>query len=338
MFKLISKVTAALVFVSLALFGSANAKTLKFETHFSAAQPSGEVATQLAKNVEKFSGGSIKVQLFHGSSVTGKSAEVWNSARNGIIDCDFTGGAYQTGKNAAFQFAGDIMGGYENPYQQYGFLEFPGAQDAIQGLYNKYGMQFVGWWIPGHESLISSKPIPDIASLKGFKFRSPPGMESEIFNELGAKPIVMDFGEVPTALQTGLIDGADYSNLANNTAGGFYDENPHATYPGFHSMPADHLACNKKVWDGLEAHERGAILAAIEVAGRSITSIIERKNAEAVKELTAKGVGLHDFSTADRLVFRTAAMKAWERWKKKSPEAKALIEMHVAYMKSIGLL
>ena len=90
-------------------------------------------------------------------------------------------------------------------------------------------MQFVGWWIPGHESLISSVPIPDIASLKGFKFRSPPGMESEIFNDLGAKPIVIDFGEVPTALQTGLIDGADYSNLANNTAGGFYDENPHAT-------------------------------------------------------------------------------------------------------------
>ena len=112
MIKLITKVTAAIVVVSLALFGSANAKTLKFETHFSAAQPSGEVATQLAKNVEKFSGGSIKVQLFHGSSVTGKSAEVWNSARNGIIDCDFTGGAYQTGKNAAFQFAGDIMGGY----------------------------------------------------------------------------------------------------------------------------------------------------------------------------------------------------------------------------------
>ena len=98
------------------------------------------------------------------------------------------------------------------------------------------------------------------------------------------------------------------------------------------------MACNKKVWDGLEAHERGAILAAIEVAGRSITSIIERKNAEAVKELTAKGVGLYDFSKADRLTFRTAAMKAWEGWKKKSPEAKALIEMHVAFMKSIGLL
>jgi hypothetical protein len=41
MFRLISKIAAALIVVSLALFSSANAKTLKFETHFSAAQPSG---------------------------------------------------------------------------------------------------------------------------------------------------------------------------------------------------------------------------------------------------------------------------------------------------------
>ena len=338
MLKLISKISTAIVVVSLALFGSANAKTLKFETHFSAAQPSGEVATQLAKNVEKFSGGSIKVQLFHGSSVTGKSAEVWNSARNGIIDCDFTGGAYQTGKNAAFQFAGDVMGGYDNPYQQYEFLNYPGAQEAVDNLYNKYGMTLIGWWIPGHESLISSKPIPDVASIKDFKFRSPPGMESMIFSELGAKPIVMDFGEVPTALQTGLIDGADYSSLATNYAGGHYEQNKYATYPGFHSMPADHLACNTKVWKKLKKHEQGAMLAAIEIAGRTITSLVERKNAEAVKALNEMGVTLHDWSREDRLKFRQAALAAWEEWKTKSPEAAALIEIHKAYMKANGIM
>ena len=195
MFKFISKTIAAVAIVSVALFGSANAKTLKIETHFTASSPNGEVAAQFAKNVEKFSGGSLKIQMFYSSSVTGKSAEVFNSAQTGIIDCDMTGAGYQTGKNAAFQFAGDVMGGYDNPYQQYEFLNFPGAQEAVDALYNKYGMTLIGWWIPGHESLISSRPIPDVASLKDFKFRSPPGMESMIFTALGAKPIVMDFGK-----------------------------------------------------------------------------------------------------------------------------------------------
>ena len=338
MLKSISKLTAAIAVVSIALFGSAHAKTLKIETHFTASSPNGEVAAQFAKNVEKFSGGSLKVQMFYSSSVTGKSAEVFNSAQTGIIDCDMTGAGYQTGKNAAFQFAGDVMGGYDNPYQQYEFLNFPGAQEAVDALYNKYGMTLIGWWIPGHESLISSRPIPDVASLKDFKFRSPPGMESMIFTALGAKPIVMDFGEVPTALQTGLIDGADYSSLATNYAGGHYEQNKYATYPGFHSMPADHLACNTKVWNKLKPHEKGAMLAAIEICGRRITSLVERKNAEAVKALTAMGVTLHDWSREDRLKFRNAALGAWEEWKKKSPEAAALIEIHKAYMKANGIL
>ena len=338
MLRLITKITAAIAVVSIALFGSANAKTLKIETHFTASSPNGEVAAQFAKNVEKFSGGSLKVQMFYSSSVTGKSAEVFNSAQTGIIDCDMTGAGYQTGKNAAFQFAGDVMGGYDNPYQQYEFLNFPGAQEAVDALYNKYGMTLIGWWIPGHESLISSRPIPDVASLKDFKFRSPPGMESMIFTALGAKPIVMDFGEVPTALQTGLIDGADYSSLATNYAGGHYEQNKYATYPGFHSMPADHLACNTKVWNKLKPHEQGAMLAAIEICGRTITSLVERKNAEAVKALKEMGVTLHDWSREDRLKFRQAALGAWEEWKKKSPEAAALIEIHKAYMKANGIL
>ena len=338
MFKLISKTIAAVAIVSVALFGSANAKTLKIETHFTASSPNGEVAAQFAKNVEKFSGGSLKVEMFYSSSVTGKSAEVFNSAQTGIIDCDMTGAGYQTGKNAAFQFAGDVMGGYDNPYQQYEFLNYPGAQDAVDALYNKYGMTLIGWWIPGHESLISSRPIPDVASLKDFKFRSPPGMESMIFTTLGAKPIVMDFGEVPTALQTGLIDGADYSSLATNYAGGHYEQNKYATYPGFHSMPADHLACNTKVWKKLKKHEQGAMLAAIEIAGRTITSLVERKNAEAVKALNEMGVTLHDWSREDRLKFRQAALAAWEEWKTKSPEAAALIEIHKAYMKANGIM
>ncbi len=338
MFKFISKTIAAVAIVSVALFGSANAKTLKIETHFTASSPNGEVAAQFAKNVEMFSGGSLKVQMFYSSSVTGKSAEVFNSAQTGIIDCDMTGAGYQTGKNAAFQFAGDVMGGYDNPYQQYEFLNYPGAQDAVDALYNKYGMTLIGWWIPGHESLISSRPIPDVASLKDFKFRSPPGMESMIFTALGAKPIVMDFGEVPTALQTGLIDGADYSSLATNYAGGHYEQNKYATYPGFHSMPADHLACNTKVWNKLKPHEKGAMKAGIEIAGRTITSLVERKNAEAVKALNDMGVTLHDWSREDRLKFRQAALAAWEEWKTKSPEAAALIEIHKAYMKANGIM
>ena len=67
MFKLITQTIAAVAIVSVALVGSANAKTLKIETHFNASSPNGEVAAKFAKNGEKFSGGSLKVQMFYSS-------------------------------------------------------------------------------------------------------------------------------------------------------------------------------------------------------------------------------------------------------------------------------
>ena len=67
------------------------------------------------------SGGRIEIEMFYSSSVV-KSVETFDAAATGILDGDMTGGAYQTGKNPAFQFVGDIMGGYDTPWQQYAWL------------------------------------------------------------------------------------------------------------------------------------------------------------------------------------------------------------------------
>ena len=44
------------------------------------------------------SNGEIQVEMFYSSSVV-KSVETFDAAATGILDCDFTGGGYQTGKN-----------------------------------------------------------------------------------------------------------------------------------------------------------------------------------------------------------------------------------------------
>jgi TRAP-type C4-dicarboxylate transport system substrate-binding protein len=249
-----------------------------------------------------------------------------------------TGGAYQTGKNPAFQFVGDIMGGYDTPWQQISWLYYGGGYEAAQELYNANGMQLIGWWLYGQESLSSSKPIAGPEDLKGWKFRSPPGLETEIFTEMGASPIVMDFTEIFTALETGIIDGADASGIYNNVGLGLYDIVKHATYPGFHSMPSDHLACNKDVWDGLSEQHRRIIDTAMQKLTLHTALSNEKKNAEAAAELAASGVTLHDWSEKDRSDFRAAAQKAWDGWAAKTPEAAALVESHRTYLGQLGLL
>lgn len=335
--SLVKTVATAIGAAALMATAATSATTnLRIQTHYAPETVSGKLAAQYVADIESMSNGEIQVEMFYSSSVV-KSVETFDAAATGILDCDMTGGGYQTGKNPAFQFVGDIMGGYATPYQQLSWLYSGGLEDA-QALYNKYDMQLIGWWVYGQESLASSRPLPGPEALKDFKFRSPPGMETKIFEKLGAKPIVMDFTEIFTALETGIIDGADASGLNNNVGLGLYDLVEHATYPGFHSMPSDHLACNKAVWDGLSESHRRIIETAMQKVSLHAALSNEKKNTEAAAMLTAKGVKLYDWSTEDRAKFRQIAQEAWEGWAKKTPEAAALVKSHKEYLTVLGLI
>ena len=331
--------TAALAAGAIAMMGTtalAQTTNLRIQTHYAPESLSGKNAAAFIDDIQTMSNGEISVEMFYSSSVV-KSVETFDAAATGILDCDFTGGAYQTGKNPAFQFVGDIMGGYDTPYQQLSWLLIGGGLEDAQALYNQYGMQLVGWWVVGQEAMSSTRPIRNADDFKDWKFRSPPGMETKIFEKLGASPIVMDFTEIFTALETGIIDGADASILANNKSMGLYDIAKHATYPGFHSMPSDHLACNKAVWDGMPEHHRRIMEVAMEKLALRQAISGDVANAQAANELRAQGVSIYDWSPEDRAKFKAAAQATWPEFAT-TPEAEALVASHIEFLKSIGVI
>ena len=332
--KLRSYLIPALVAAGFAL--PAQATTLRIQTHYGPESISGKNAAQFADDVMTMSNGEITIEMFYSSPVVA-TVETFDAAANGILDCDMTGAAYQTGKNPAFQFVGDIMGGYDTAYQQLGWLYMGGGLADAQQLYNKYGMQLVGWWVVGQESLASSKPLDSIEALKDWKFRSPPGMQTKIFEKLGSSPIVMDFTEVFTALESGIIEGADASILANNKSMGIYDIAKHASYPGFHSMPSDHLACNKTVWDNLAPHHQRIMETAMQKLALQQALTADFENGKAAAELTAQGVTLHNLSPESRAAYRKVAVETWPEFAT-TEEAKALVESHTNYLRSQGQL
>lgn len=311
--------------------------TLRIQTHYAPETPSGKLAQQFFDDVEVMSGGRIDIEPFFSSSVV-KSVETFDAAATGILDCDMTGGAYQTGKNPAFQFVGDVMGGYDTPWQYYEWFNYGGGREAAEELYHSFNMHPVGWWVYGQESLASTKPIAGINDLKDWKFRSPPGLETEIFASLGASPVVMDFTEVFTALETKIIDGADASGLANNVGLGLYDIANNATYPGFHSMPADHLACRLDVWESLPEDLQRIMSVAMDKLAFRTAMTFEVMNNEAAAALKEKGVNIYAWSEEDRNAFRKAAQEQWQGWAEKTPEARKLVDSHLAFMKNLGLV
>lgn len=335
--KLITAAVGALAISAGAAFAASHAVTkLRIQTHFSPETLSGQMAAEFVKDITAMSGGGIEIEMFYSSSVV-KSAETFDAAATGILDCDMTGGSYQTGKNPAFQFAGDLNGGYANPYQQYAWLLHGGGYDALNGLYNEHNMEFVGWWIPGPESLSSTRPIRGVEDFKNWKFRSPPGIITMIFENLGASPIVMDFNEIFTALETGIIDGADAANLTNNIGLGLYDIAKHTNYPGFHSMPADHLACRKDVWDGMPDAHKAILKVGMQALGLKNTTINEVKNAQNSVKLAADGLNMYEWSPEEMGKYRAAVQSAWVDFAT-TPESKALLNSHLDFLRGIGAM
>ncbi len=334
---LIKKLSVAASALALtATVASAQTTNLRIQTHYAPETVSGKLAQQYVDDIIAMSGGEIAVEMFYSSSVV-KSVETFDAAATGILDCDMTGSGYAVGKNSAFQFVADIMGGYDTPYQQLSWLYFGGGFEAAEPLYNQFGMELIGWWVYGQESFASSKPIEKVADFKDWKFRSPPGMETKIFEKLGASPIVMDFTEIFTALETGIIDGADASGLANNVGLGLYDIVKFANFPGFHSMPSDHLACNKAVFDAMpEAHQK-IMKVAMEALALRTALTFEKANAEAAAMLREQGVTLSQWSPEELQKFRDVAQSVWPEFAD-TPEAKALVESHLTYLGQLGLV
>ncbi len=334
--KLSIAATAALIAVGSSFAASAQTTKLRIQTHFSPETLSGKMAAEFIEDITAMSNGEIEVEMFYASAVV-KSAETFDAAATGILDCDMTGGAYQTGKNPAFQFAGDLMGGYQNPYQQMAWLLHGDGYNKLNELYNAHNMEFIGWWIPGPESLSSTKPIRNVDDFKDWKFRSPPGLSTKVFGNLGASPIVMDFNEIFTALETGIIDGADAANLTNNVGLGLYDIAKHTNYPGFHSMPADHLACRMDVWEAMPAHHKAILRVGMEALALRNATVNEVQNAQTAKDLRAKGVNLYEWSPEELAKYRAAVKAGWTEFAT-TPEAKALLKSHIDFLVELGAM
>jgi len=128
---------------------------------------------------------------------------------------------------------------------------------------------------------------------------------------------------------TGIVDGADASTLAINKSIGVYDVAKHTTYPGFHLMSSDQLACRTEIWETVPEKHNRIIETAHKVRAADYVMLTLVDNGEALAALPELGVTTYDWSPEERGKFRAAAQEAWPTWAAKTPEAKMMVESHL---------
>ena len=152
------------------------------------------------------------------------------------------------------------------------------------------GLQVVTWYNVGTRNFYAKKAINTPDDLKGMKIRVQQSPASiKMANAFGAAASPMSFGEVYTAIQQGVIDGAENNELA-------LTDNKHGEVAKYftyskHQMIPDVLIANYKFLNGLSEEERAVFEKAAEIS--TDTEIEEwAKDVETAKKTAEEDMGV----------------------------------------------
>ena len=178
-------------------------------------------------------------------------SEILDAISANILQGSNGGTGYYVGKDPAFALLADFNAGYESPEQLTAWFYEGGGNELARELYARYGAYFLGPAMWGAESIPTKMPIRNIEDFKGVKMRAPEGMGAAIWGKLGVGVSTLPGTEVYTALERGNIEATDWGTLGMNDELGYGAIAPYAIYPGIHSMPANDIAINLEIWNGL---------------------------------------------------------------------------------------
>jgi tripartite ATP-independent transporter DctP family solute receptor len=176
----------------------------------------------------------------------------------------------------------------------------------------KAGLVGLCWMDAGARNFYDTKhPIKSIADLKGLKVRV---IGNPIFvdmaNALGANGVAMGYDQVFSALQTGVIDGAE-----NNPPSFVFDN--HYQVAKFytlteHLIVPEILVFSRKTWDTLSADDQALLRTLAGEAQADERVLWAAYESEALDK--ARAAGIQIVETIDKKPFRDAVKPVWDKY------------------------
>jgi tripartite ATP-independent transporter DctP family solute receptor len=156
------------------------------------------------------------------------------------------------------------------------------------------------------------KPIKTLVDAKGLKVRvQQSDLWVSLLEAMGANATPMPFGEVYTALKTGLVDAAEnnypsYESSRHFEVARFYNKTEH-------SMAPEILLFSKKVWDGLSPLEQQQIRAAAKESVVYMRKLWDEREEKSLSVVKAAGVQIVD---VDKASFQAAMKPVYDKFLK----------------------
>ena len=203
--------------------------------------------------VESEQGDKYEVQIFPNELLGGQTKAI-ELTQTGAIDFTVAG-------TPNLEIFADVYEVFSMPYlftSEEAYFAAMNDTDYMNQVYASTadtGLQVVTWYNVGTRNFYAKKPIYTPDDMKGMKIRVQQSPASiKMAKAFGAAASPMSFGEVYTAIQQGVIDGAENNELA-------LTDNKHGEVAKYftyskHQMIPDVLIANYKFLNGLSDEER----------------------------------------------------------------------------------
>lgn len=145
----------------------------------------------------------------------------------------------------------------------------------------------------GFRHFFTVEPVSGIEDLAGMKLRvSNDPVMNGLVEGLGATPTVVSFNELYSALQTGVVDGAEQP-IANYASNAFPEVANNLILDG-HTLGAVQVVITDNAWAKLTANQQNVILEAGKAAQEFNAGLSEDEENRVLEELKAEGCNVVD--------------------------------------------
>lgn len=298
----------AVGFVALATFsliGTGSAFSADYVAkigHLESAQQSRHVLLEkVSALVSERTDGAVEFQIFPQGQL-GQQREMTEGVQLGSLEATVAPAAFLGGFNPAVSIL-DIP--YLLPEDDAVAQKIRGGEFGTQlcETFNSRGVHCVGLWPNGRKNFTSNKPLDSIADFSGQKFRV---MDSNIlieqFNALGASAIALPFGELYTALQTGVVDGEE-NPLDTIRAMKFYEVQKNVVLSN-HGAMEDVILFSPMWWNSLPAEYQTVITGAFEEVIPELIAHKAKGVASALEEIKASGTNVREITQEEKAALR----------------------------------
>ena len=240
---------------------------------------------------------TVEVKVFAASQL-GQTREVIEAMRLG------SGAAGTTGGPAEYASFVKRLGVLGLPFEWKSYdhalrvLDGPVGKELDQDM-EKAGFKTLAWAVSwGFRNVVTAKKeVKTAADLKGLKIRTIP---TKVFvaaiNSMGANATPMNFGEIYTSLQSGVLDG--YEHTAATTISFKFNEVACCMALTRHLMDPTFLVFSLAEWKKLSPTEQSALQTAANDAAKLVRQMAPQREGEALAGVKKLGMKVNEIDTA----------------------------------------